>query len=66
MNAGLGNLGVGVMQKINSYCNHFFYFGGTAGSIATAKGAPFEGLPNAAGVGAINCLVFHFRLFRNE
>ncbi|KAA3643649.1 MAG: NarK/NasA family nitrate transporter [Bacteroidetes bacterium] len=50
MNAGLGNLGVGVMQKLIPIVITFSIFGGTAGSIATAKGAPFEGLQNAAWV----------------
>lgn len=48
MNAGLGNLGVGVMQKLIPLVVTFSLFGGTAGTIATAKGAPFEGLQNAA------------------
>lgn len=50
MNAGLGNLGVGVMQKVIPLVVTISFFGGTAGSIATAKGAPFEGLQNAAWV----------------
>ncbi|MBL6663331.1 MAG: NarK/NasA family nitrate transporter [Flavobacteriales bacterium] len=50
MNAGLGNLGVGVMQKLIPLVVTVSLFGGTAGSIATAKGAPFEGLQNAAWV----------------
>jgi len=50
MNAGLGNLGVGVMQKLIPLVVTISLFGGTAGSIATAKGAPFEGLQNAAWV----------------
>ena len=50
MNAGLGNLGVGVMQKVIPLVVTISLFGGTAGSIATAKGAPFEGLQNAAWV----------------
>ena len=50
MNAGLGNLGVGVMQKLIPLVVTVAIFGGTAGSIATAKGAPFEGLQNAAWV----------------
>jgi NNP family nitrate/nitrite transporter-like MFS transporter len=50
MNAGLGNLGVGVMQKVIPLAVTLSLFGGTAGSIATAKGAPFEGLQNAAWV----------------
>ncbi len=50
MNAGLGNLGVGVMQKLIPLVVTMSLFGGTAGSIATAKGAPFEGLQNAAWV----------------
>ena len=48
MNAGLGTLGVGIMQKVIPLVVTFSLFGGTAGSIATAKGAPFEGLQNAA------------------
>lgn len=48
MNAGLGNLGVGIMQKAIPLAVTLSLFGGTAGSIATAKGAPFEGLQNAA------------------
>jgi MFS transporter, NNP family, nitrate/nitrite transporter len=48
MNAGLGNLGVGVMQKVIPLAVTVSLFGGTAGSIATAKGATFEGLQNAA------------------
>jgi MFS transporter, NNP family, nitrate/nitrite transporter len=50
MNAGLGNLGVGIMQKVIPLAVTISLFGGTAGSIATAKGAPFEGLQNAAWV----------------
>ncbi|MCP4123592.1 MAG: NarK/NasA family nitrate transporter [Bacteroidetes bacterium] len=50
MNAGLGNLGVGVMQKVIPMVVSISLFGGTAGAIATAKGAPFEGLQNAAWV----------------
>ena len=50
MNAGLGNLGVGVMQKVIPLVVTLSLFGGTAGSIASAKGAPFEGLQNAAWV----------------
>lgn len=50
MNAGLGNLGVGVMQKLIPLVVTVSLFGGTAGAIATAKGAPFEGLQNAAWV----------------
>lgn len=48
MNAGLGNLGVAVMQKTIPFIVTFSLFGGTAGAIATAKGAPFEGMQNAA------------------
>ncbi len=50
MNAGLGNLGVGVMQKVIPLVVTLSLFGGTAGAIATAKGAPFQGLQNAAWV----------------
>ena len=50
MNAGLGNLGVGIMQKLIPMVVTVSLFGGTAGSIATAKGAYFEGLQNAAWV----------------
>ena len=50
VNAGLGNLGVGVMQKVIPLVVTLSLFGGTAGAIATAKGAPFEGLQNAAWV----------------
>lgn len=50
MNAGLGNLGVGIMQKAIPLVVTISLFGGTAGSIATAKGAPFDGLQNAAWV----------------
>lgn len=50
MNAGLGNLGVGIMQKVIPIVVTLSLFGGTAGSIATAKGATFEGLQNAAWV----------------
>ena len=50
MNAGLGNLGVGIMQKLIPIVVVFSLFGGTAGAIATAKGAPFAGLQNAAWV----------------
>ncbi len=50
MNAGLGNLGVGIMQKLIPLVVTISLFGGTAGSIATAKGAPFVGLQNAAWV----------------
>jgi len=52
MNAGLGNLGVAVMQKMIPFVVSFSLFGGTAGAIATAKGAPFEGFQNAAWVWA--------------
>lgn len=48
MNAGLGNLGVAIMQKTIPFIVTFSLFGGTAGAIATAKGAPFEGMQNAA------------------
>ena len=48
MNAGLGNLGVAVMQKLIPFVVTFSLLGGTAGAIATAKGAPFEGMQNAA------------------
>jgi len=50
MNAGLGNLGVGIMQKVIPLVVTLSLFGGTAGSIATAEGATFEGLQNAAWV----------------
>lgn len=50
MNAGLGNLGVAIMQKTIPFVVTFSLFGGTAGAIATAKGAPFEGMQNAAWV----------------
>jgi NNP family nitrate/nitrite transporter-like MFS transporter len=50
MNAGLGNLGVGIMQKVIPLVVTLSLFGGTAGAIATAKGAPFQGLQNAAWV----------------
>jgi len=50
MNAGLGNLGVAVMQKVIPLVVTVSLFGGTAGAIATAKGAPFEGLQNGAWV----------------
>lgn len=51
MNAGLGNLGVGIMQKLIPIVITFSLFGGTAGSIATsASGSPFTGLQNAAWV----------------
>ncbi len=50
MNAGLGNLGVGVMQKLIPMVVTLSLFGGTAGLVATAKGAPFAGLQNAAWV----------------
>ena len=50
MNAGLGNLGVAVMQKLIPFVVTFSLFGGTIGAVATAKGAPFEGLQNAAWV----------------
>ncbi|MFK5889804.1 MAG: hypothetical protein QM486_03615 [Flavobacteriaceae bacterium] len=50
MNAGLGNLGVGIMQKVIPLAVTVSLFGGTAGAVATAKGAPFEGLQNAAWV----------------
>ncbi len=50
MNAGLGNLGVAVMQKVIPFVVTFSLFGGTVGAIATAKGAPFQGLQNAAWV----------------
>ena len=48
MNAGIGNLGVGIMQVLIPFITTFAIFGGTAGAIATAKGAPFEGLQNGA------------------
>ena len=50
MNAGLGNLGVGIMQKLIPMVVTFSIFGGTAGAIVTAKGASFNGLQNAAWV----------------
>jgi len=50
MNAGLGNLGVAVMQKVIPFAVGFSLFGGTVGAVATAKGAPFAGLQNAAWV----------------
>jgi NNP family nitrate/nitrite transporter-like MFS transporter len=50
MNAGLGNLGVGTMQALIPVVTKIAIFGGTAGAIATAKGAPFEGFQNAAWV----------------
>lgn len=50
MNAGLGNLGVAIMQKMIPFVVTFSIFGGTAGAIATAKGASFEGVQNAAWV----------------
>jgi MFS transporter, NNP family, nitrate/nitrite transporter len=66
MNAGLGNLGVGVMQKVIPLVVTFSLFGGTAGTIATAKGAPFEGLQNAAWVWvpliAITTIMAFFRM----
>lgn len=52
MNAGLGNLGVGTMQALIPVVTKIALFGGTAGAIATAKGAPFEGFQNAAWVWA--------------
>ena len=51
MNAGLGNLGVGIMQKLIPFAITFSLFGGTIGTVATsASGSPFEGLQNAAWV----------------
>jgi MFS transporter, NNP family, nitrate/nitrite transporter len=51
MNAGLGNLGVGVMQKVIPLAITVSLFGGTVGSVATTgNGVPFEGLQNAAWV----------------
>lgn len=51
MNAGLGNLGVGIMQKLIPFAITFSLFGGTVGTVATsAAGSPFEGLQNAAWV----------------
>ncbi|MBL1281067.1 MAG: NarK/NasA family nitrate transporter [Fluviicola sp.] len=66
MNAGLGNLGVAVMQKLIPFVVGFSLFGGTVGSVATAKGAPFEGLQNAAWVWvpliALTAIVAFFRM----
>jgi len=66
MNAGLGNLGVAVMQKLIPFVVGFSLFGGTAGAVATAKGAPFEGLQNAAWVWvpliALSTLLAFFRM----
>ncbi len=67
MNAGLGNLGVAVMQKTIPFVVQFSIFGGTAGAVATsAKGVPFEGLQNAAWVWvpliAISTLAAFFRM----
>ncbi len=50
MNAGLGNLGVGVMQKLIPLVVTVTLFGGTAGAVASAKGIEFAGLQNAAWV----------------
>lgn len=46
MNAGIGNLGVGAMQKIIPLVVGFALFG-AIGSEAVVKGIPFEGLQNA-------------------
>ena len=66
MNAGLGNLGVAVMQKTIPFVVSFSLFGGTVGAIATAKGAPFEGLQNAAWIWvpliAFSALLAFFRM----
>lgn len=66
MNAGLGNLGVGVMQKMIPFIVTFTFFGGTAGAISHAKGAPFEGLQNGAWIWvpliAIFAFVAYFRM----
>jgi NNP family nitrate/nitrite transporter-like MFS transporter len=66
MNAGLGNLGVAVMQKAIPFIVTFSLFGGTMGAIATAKGAPFEGLQNAAWIWvpliAFSSLLAFFRM----
>ena len=65
MNAGLGNLGVGIMQKLIPIVITFSLFGGTAGAIATAKGAPFEGLQNAAWVWVPMILLSTIAAFHN-
>lgn len=49
MNAGIGNLGVGAMQKIIPFAIVFVFFG-AAGSEATIKGVPFAGLQNSGWV----------------
>ncbi len=66
MNAGLGNLGVAIMQKLIPFVITFSIFGGAAGAIATAKGAQFDGLQNAAWVWvpliALTSLLTFFRM----
>ena len=49
MNAGIGNLGVGAMQKIIPLVIGFSLFG-AIGSEAIVKGIPFDGLQNAGWV----------------
>jgi NNP family nitrate/nitrite transporter-like MFS transporter len=46
MNAGIGNLGVGAMQKIIPFAVGFGIFG-AVGSDALIDGVPFEGIQNA-------------------
>lgn len=67
MNAGLGNLGVAVMQKTIPFVVQFSLFGGIVGGVATSsKGVPFEGLQNAAWVWvpliALTSIVAFFRM----
>jgi NNP family nitrate/nitrite transporter-like MFS transporter len=63
MNAGIGNLGVGIMQALIPVVATFAIFGGTAGAIATAKGAPFEGLQNGAWVWVPLIAIFSIAAF---
>lgn len=49
MNAGIGNLGVGAMQKIIPFIVTFAFFG-AAGSDAVVGGVPFAGIQNAGWV----------------
>jgi len=50
MNAGLGNLGVGIMQKLIPVVITVSLFGGITGGSAKFNDIPFEGLQNAAWV----------------
>ena len=47
MNAGIGNLGVGVMQKVIPFIVGFAFFGVIGDSIGSTGSSPLEGLQNA-------------------